>query len=58
MANDDLTRPTETAEYFKISERTLLRWRSAENFPQPIKRGRIILYSVKKIKAWLKEQTL
>lgn len=49
----DLMRPAETAQYFNISERTLLRWRKIEGFPQPIKQGRIVLYSPKVIKKWL-----
>ena len=48
-----LGRPAETAEYFQISLMTLYRWSKAKGFPQPLKRGKIVLYNLPDIAAWL-----
>lgn len=48
-----LTRPIQTAELFNISVMTLHRWRKQDGFPQPLKRGQVVLYSVPAITAWL-----
>jgi predicted DNA-binding transcriptional regulator AlpA len=48
-----LTRPKQTADFFQISLMTLHRWRSQKGFPQPLKRGQVVLYDVAAIEAWL-----
>lgn len=48
-----LSRPPETAKHFKVSHMTLLRWRNQEGFPQPLKRGRVVLYNIAEIEQWL-----
>ncbi|MGH1451287.1 MAG: helix-turn-helix transcriptional regulator [Pseudomonadaceae bacterium] len=48
-----LTRPKQTAEHFQISIMTLHRWRKQSDFPQPLKRGAVVLYNCPAIKAWL-----
>ena len=50
-----LTRPKQTAEHFQISFMTLHRWRQETGFPQPMKRGGIVLYDIRAIEAWLSE---
>lgn len=48
-----LTRPKQTAEHFQVSHMTLHRWRSQGDFPQPLTRGQVVLYSIPAITAWL-----
>lgn len=48
-----LSRPADTAKYFNISAMTLHRWRKQDGFPQPLKRGQVVLYSVPAITEWL-----
>lgn len=48
-----LTRPKQTAEYFQVSNMTLHRWRQQPGFPQPLKRGQIVLYDITAIEQWL-----
>lgn len=48
-----LTRPKQTAEHFQVSHMTLHRWRKQDGFPQPLKRGQVVLYDVAAITAWL-----
>ena len=47
------TRPKQTAEHFQISIMTLHRWRKRDDFPQPFKRGQVVLYDVAAIASWL-----
>lgn len=49
-----LARPIQTAKFFKISTMTLQRWRKQADFPQPLKRGNVILYDVDAIAKWLR----
>lgn len=53
MERPILTRPQETADFFKIHIMTLWRWRQQEGFSQPLERGRVILYDINKIMDWL-----
>lgn len=46
-------RPKQTAEHFQISTMTLHRWRKQTGFPQPLKRGQVVLYDVAAIASWL-----
>lgn len=48
-----LTRPKQTAEHFQVSHMTIYRWSKQSGFPQPIKRGQIVLYDVAAITEWL-----
>lgn len=48
-----LNRPPETAKHFQVSHMTLLRWRRQEGFPQPLKRGKVVLYDIAAIEQWL-----
>lgn len=48
-----LTRPKQTAKFFNISAMTLHRWRNSQGFPQPLKRGQVVLYNVSAINTWL-----
>lgn len=48
-----LTRPKQTAAHFQVSHMTLHRWGKQEGFPQPLKRGQVVLYDVAAIAAWL-----
>lgn len=48
-----LTRPKQTAAHFKVSHMTLHRWGKQEGFPQPLKRGAIVLHDIAAITAWL-----
>jgi predicted DNA-binding transcriptional regulator AlpA len=48
-----MSRPKQTAEYFRISIMTLHRWRKQIGFPQPLKRGAVVLYDAGAIEAWL-----
>lgn len=48
-----LTRPKQTAEHFQISIMTLHRWSKQPGFPQPLKRGQIVLYDITAIEQWL-----
>lgn len=52
-SQDLLHRTTDTAKHFKISEMTLYRWRKTKGFPQPLKRGQVVLYDIAAIKQWL-----
>lgn len=47
------TRPKQTAAHFQVSHMTLHRWRKQKGFPQPLKRGSVVLYDVAAITAWL-----
>ncbi|MDO8863707.1 hypothetical protein Q6D67_18605 [Haliea sp. E1-2-M8] len=51
-----LTRPKQTADHFQISIMTLHRWRHQTGFPQPMKRGAVVLYDIPAITAWLKAE--
>lgn len=53
MTITTLTRPKQAAAHFQISTMTLHRWRKQPNFPQPLKRGSIVLYDLAAIEAWL-----
>ena len=46
-------RTQEVADHFSISKMTLHRWTKQEGFPQPLKRGNIVLYDLEAIDAWL-----
>lgn len=46
-------RPKQTAAHFQVSLMTLHRWRKQEGFPQPLKRGNIVLYNLEAIDSWL-----
>lgn len=48
-----LTRPKQTADHFQISIMTLHRWRNQDGFPQPMKRGQVVLYDIAAIANWL-----
>lgn len=48
-----LSRPPEAAKHFKVSHMTLLRWRKQDGFPQPLKRGKVVLYDIAAIEQWL-----
>ena len=48
-----LSRPAQTAKHFNISPMTLHRWRKQDGFPQPLKRGQIVLYDIAAIEQWL-----
>lgn len=50
-----LDRAKQTLEHFSISHMTLWRWRQHPDFPQPLKRGRVVLYDVDAIEQWLSE---
>jgi len=47
------TRTKETAKHFKISTMTLWRWRQDSTFPQPLKRGQVVLFDIAAIEQWL-----
>ena len=58
-----LIRPKPLAELLDVSTQTIWRWAKMEGFPQPIKKGRIVLYDQKAVIKWLgqpdsEEQTL
>jgi predicted DNA-binding transcriptional regulator AlpA len=48
-----LARPKQTAGHFQICIMTLHRWREQSGFPQPLKRGQVVLYDIGAITAWL-----
>lgn len=48
-----LTRPKSTAKHFSISLMTLHRWSKQEGFPQPLRRGQVVLYDIAAIEEWL-----
>lgn len=48
-----LTRTKPTAAHFQISEMTLWRWRQDPTFPQPLKRGQVVLFDIAAIEQWL-----
>lgn len=50
-----LARTKPTCEHFSISHMTLHRWRKEPDFPQPYKRGRMVLFDLPAIEAWLAE---
>jgi len=50
-----LARPAQTAKFFKISTMTLQRWRRQSGFPQPLRRGNVILYDTTAITNWLRD---
>jgi len=50
-----LSRAKQTIEHYGISQMTLWRWRKCPKFPQPLKRGRIVLYDIAAIEQWLSE---
>lgn len=59
MKNRDkviLLRTSQTMEHFRISRSTLYRWREQDGFPQPLTRGRVILYDAEAIKEWMKQE--
>lgn len=51
--NPKYTRAKETATYFATSRMTLYRWRKEKDFPQPVQRGRVVLYDIAAIDKWL-----
>ena len=53
-----LSRPKQTAEHFQISIMTLHRWSKQSGFPQPLKRGQIVLYDTAAIESWLNSGNL
>lgn len=58
MRNRDkvvLLRTSQTMEHFRISRSTLYRWREQSGFPQPLVRGRVILYDTEAIKEWMRQ---
>lgn len=46
-------RTAQAAEHFGVSQMTLWRWAQQDNFPQPLKMGRMRLYDVVEIERWL-----
>jgi predicted DNA-binding transcriptional regulator AlpA len=50
-----LKRAKEAADQFSISVPTLYRWRQEEGFPQPVKRGQVVLYDTEAIRKWLEK---
>ncbi len=46
-------RPKQTAAHFNISAMTLWRWCQSPSFPQPMRRGQVVLYDIAAITAWL-----
>ena len=56
MNKQILTRPKATANHFSISVQTLWRWRKLTNFPQPLERGKVVLYDIKSITEWLTQE--
>ncbi|SPL81344.1 hypothetical protein [Yersinia phage fEV-1] len=50
-----LKRAKEAADQFSISVPTLYRWRQEEGFPQPAKRGQVVLYDTEAIRKWLEK---
>lgn len=50
-----LKRAKEAADHFQISVPTLYRWRQEKGFPQPIKRGQVVLYDTEEIRKWLEK---
>lgn len=50
-----LDRSKQAAEHFGVSDMTLWRWRKCPKFPQPLKRGRVVLYDTAAIERWLSE---
>ena len=46
-------RPKQTAAHFQISAMTLWRWAQQDGFPQPLRRGQVVLYDIAAITAWL-----
>lgn len=48
-----LVRPKVAAKHFQVTTMTLYRWRDLDGFPQPFKRGRVVLYDIEAIEAWL-----
>lgn len=46
-------RPKQTAAHFQISVMTLWRWAQCPTFPQPLKRGQVVLYDLQAIESWL-----
>lgn len=49
----ELARPQQAADHFKVTTMTLYRWRKLPGFPQPLKRGQVVLYNTAAIEAWL-----
>lgn len=50
-----LIRPKPLAEMLDVSTQTIWRWAKMEGFPQPIKKGRIVLYDQKAVIKWLEQ---
>lgn len=48
-----LIRPKPLAELLDVSTQTIWRWSKMAGFPQPIKKGRIVLYDQKAVINWL-----
>ena len=53
-----LSRPKQTAEHFQVSTMTLWRWAQSSDFPQPLKRGQVVLYDIAAIEAWLNGESV
>lgn len=52
-AGQTRSRPKQVIEHYNISHMTLWRWRQQDDFPQPLTRGRIVLYDIAAIDSWL-----
>lgn len=48
-----LSRPKQTYDHFGVSHTTLWRWAQQSGFPQPLKRGKVVLYDLTAIESWL-----
>ena len=53
VTTQTFTRPTQTAGELQSSIMTLHRWLNRDDFPQPLKRGQVVLYDVAAIASWL-----
>lgn len=50
-----LLRTQQALAHFGICRSTLYRWRDQQGFPQPLTRGRVVLYDTEAIKEWMKQ---
>ncbi len=60
MDNDiiELLTTREVTKMFKITYRTLLRWRVQRNFPSPLLKTRPSRYDVNDVKRWIEYQRI
>lgn len=49
--------PDQAADYLRLSERTLIRWRNMRKGPPWVKAGRRVIYRRSDLDAWLERQT-